>query len=57
MVMASLGNTTFTVALPAARYWHSRHQHRRMAMGSAVIRKRTRLQRHPPVISTTIYLL
>src|SRR5688572_11864981 len=49
--MASLGNTTLTVALPLARYWHSRHQHRRMAIGCAVIRKRTALQRQPPVIS------
>jgi exodeoxyribonuclease-3 len=46
-----LGNTTFTVALPEARYWHSRHQHHRVAMGSAVMRNRTALHKHPPVIS------
>src|SRR6185436_1242691 len=49
--MALLGNTTFTVALPAARYWHKRHQHSRMAMGSAVMRKRTLPHRQPPVIT------
>jgi len=56
MVMASLGKTTFTVALPAARYWHSRHQQSRIAMGGAVMRKRTCLQRQPPVISMRLTL-
>src|SRR4051812_6436183 len=51
MVIASLGNTTFTDALPAAKYWHTVHQHRRIAIGSAVIRNRTFRHRHPPVIS------
>jgi len=40
-----------TVALPAPKYWHTRHQHRRIAIGSAVMRKRTFLQRQPPSIS------
>ena len=40
MVSALLGKTTLTVALPAAKYWHNRHQHSRIAMGAAVIRKR-----------------
>src|SRR6187549_3310257 len=51
METALLGKTTLTVALPAPMYWQTRHQHRRMAMGSAVMRIRTDLQRQPPVIS------
>src|SRR5512138_603969 len=51
MVIASLGKTTLTLALPAARVWHTVHQHSRMAMGGAVIRKRIFPQRQPPVMS------
>ena len=31
---ASAAKTTFTVPLPAAKYWQSRHQHIRVAIGS-----------------------
>src|SRR5690242_3579867 len=37
-------------------YWQTRHQHSRMVMGSAVKRKRTNLQRQPPVISMVAIL-
>jgi hypothetical protein len=38
IVIALLGKQTFTVAPPAPMYWHIRHQHTRVTMGSAVIR-------------------
>jgi hypothetical protein len=35
METAALGKIAFTVPLPAAKYWQSRHQHTRTATGSA----------------------
>ncbi len=34
-VTAARGTMMFTAALPSAQYWQSRHQHRRVASGSA----------------------
>ncbi len=34
---AARGTMMFTAALPAAQYWQSRHQHSRVATGSAPI--------------------
>jgi hypothetical protein len=34
----------------APRYWHSRHQHQRVAIGASELSQRTALQRHRPVI-------
>src|SRR5690349_9234319 len=50
MVMALLGKHTFTVALPAAQYWQSRHQHMRVMMGSAVMTYLTAPHKHPPMM-------
>ena len=44
----SLGKTTFTVALPAASAWHSRHQHSRVSIGSASMLSRTAPHRQAP---------
>ena len=35
---ASLAKHTFTVPLPAARYWQTRHQQTRVTIGAALIR-------------------
>jgi hypothetical protein len=42
MVTDDLGKTTFTVPLPAPRYWQSRHQHTRVVSGSAIARSARR---------------
>lgn len=47
---ADAANTKFTVALPAARNWQSRHQQTLVAIGSATTVYRTTRHRQPPVI-------
>src|SRR5215471_6249968 len=54
IAMALLGKQTLTVAFPAAKYWQSRHQQMRVAMGAAVMRKRTALHLHPPVMLSVL---
>ncbi len=39
----------FTVPLPAAKYWQSRHQHTRVEIGPVFRVYRTCRQRQPPV--------
>src|SRR5947208_1279724 len=39
----------FPVALPAATYWHTRHQHMPTVTGASLKLYRTAPQRHPPV--------
>jgi hypothetical protein len=50
-LVTGVGKITLTVALPAAKYWQSRHQHTRVAIGSAVTVYRTAPHRHPPRIA------
>src|SRR5687768_10507988 len=38
IVIAEVEKHTFTVAEPAARYWHTRHQQIRVVIGAAAIR-------------------
>jgi hypothetical protein len=47
-VKESVGKNTFTVPLPDAMYWQSRHQHTRVTIGSDVLSYRTALHKHPP---------
>jgi len=41
----------FTVDEPAAKYWQSRHQHWRVAIGVELTEYRTDLHRQPPVMA------
>src|SRR4051794_25496832 len=47
----SVRKMALTDALPAARYWQSRHQHARTATGAAEDSYRTAPQKHRPVIA------
>jgi len=42
---------TFTLPLPVARYWHTRHQHTRATSGLSTLRYATARHRHPPNIA------
>src|SRR5215510_5409366 len=46
---AAVRKQAFTVPLPAPKYWHSRHQHTRVTIGSSRLSQRTAPQRHLPV--------